>query len=124
MKKTQTVLVNLALHFETPVQEDDDQTDDRAHRFSLRALEVLEKAFADDSSFAGYFSFSHSPLDHPSINAGQCSRCGQWTTDREASSPLRELCNGARIDGQLLCDDCLPADHRWAFLPGRNLEEP
>lgn len=54
-------------------------------------------------------------LDSVSMNCGQCSTCGRWTTDREKSDPLLQLCNGASYEGELLCDDCLPEDHRWSF---------
>lgn len=54
-------------------------------------------------------------LDPSSSNCGRCENCGQWTTDRERPDSIPELCNGAAVDGKLLCDDCLPKDHRWAF---------
>ena len=54
-------------------------------------------------------------LDTGSMNCGQCSTCGRWTTDREKSDPLLQLCNGASFEGELLCDDCLPEDYRWSF---------
>jgi hypothetical protein len=55
------------------------------------------------------------PLDPSFANAGQCAVCGAWTTDRERSDSLPGLTNGAIIDERLLCDEHLPADHRWAF---------
>lgn len=54
-------------------------------------------------------------LDPGSMNCGQCSTCGRWTTDREKSDPLLQLCNGATFEGKLLCDDCLPEDHTGSF---------
>lgn len=54
-------------------------------------------------------------LDPGSMNCGLCSTCGRWTTDREKRDPLLQLCNGATFEGKLLCDDCLPEDHRWSF---------
>jgi hypothetical protein len=49
------------------------------------------------------------------VNSGQCTVCGVWVTDPEQPEPVRGLQNGARVHGQLLCDDDLPADHPWAF---------
>ena len=47
-------------------------------------------------------------LDPGTMNCGQCCKCSTWTTDREKPDPIRELTNGAVVDGELLCDDCLP----------------
>lgn len=43
------------------------------------------------------------------------SKCGQWTTDREKPDSIVGLSNGATINGRLLCDECLPPKHKWAF---------
>lgn len=55
------------------------------------------------------------PLLSELTNCGTCSSCGAWATDREKDEPIEGLANGATIDGKLLCDECLPADHKWAF---------
>lgn len=62
-----------------------------------------------------WISSSSIILDPESMNCDKCTRCGQWTTNREKSDPILELCDGAKVDGELLCDECLPSDHRWAF---------
>ena len=49
------------------------------------------------------------------MNCGKCSSCGAWTTDREKDEQIEGLTNGATLDGKLLCDECLPEDHKWAF---------
>lgn len=54
-------------------------------------------------------------LDPERMNCGLCSTCSQWTTDREKPNAILELCYGATVEGKLLCDDCLPKGHRWAF---------
>jgi len=54
-------------------------------------------------------------LEPDELNCGKCSNCGQWVTDKEKPDVILELCNGTTVDGKLLCDDCLPPDHRWAF---------
>ncbi len=54
-------------------------------------------------------------LDPKNFNCGKCSNCGQWTTDREKPEALEGICNGATVDDKLLCDECLPSDHRWSF---------
>ncbi len=54
-------------------------------------------------------------LEREHINSGQCHNCGRWVTDREKANPLNGLCNGATVNGKLLCDECLPTDHEFAF---------
>lgn len=54
-------------------------------------------------------------LDSSESNCGRCANCGGWVTDREKDNAIPELCNGATVDGKLLCDECLPSNHRWAF---------
>jgi hypothetical protein len=49
------------------------------------------------------------------MNCGKCENCGCWTTDREKDDPIFGLDDGATHNGKLLCDECLPPDHRWAF---------
>ena len=34
---------------------------------------------------------------------------------REKPDPIRGLSNGATVNGELLCDECLPEHHPWAF---------
>ncbi len=54
-------------------------------------------------------------LDEKDINCGRCHNCNGWVTDREMPNSIKGLCNGATYEGVLLCDECLPSDHRWAF---------
>lgn len=64
---------------------------------------------------ANWNSSSFSILDPTRMNCGKCCRCGAWVTDREKSAPVVGLANGATVNGELLCDECLPKGHRWAF---------
>ncbi|MFD1885509.1 hypothetical protein [Paenibacillus wenxiniae] len=54
-------------------------------------------------------------LDPVTMNCGRCFNCSCWVTDREKPNPIDELNNGAIVEGRLLCDECLPENHRWAF---------
>lgn len=65
--------------------------------------------------FLEWNSTSSLILDPINFNCGRCSNCGQWTTDREKPDVIGGICNGATFEGRLLCDECLPPDHRWAF---------
>lgn len=54
-------------------------------------------------------------LEPRNTNCGRCNNCNKWVTNREQEEHIDELNNGAIVNGQLLCDECLPEDHRWAF---------
>ena len=69
----------------------------------------------DEQHKAEWQSTSTLYLDPLTMNCGQCARCHGWTTDREKPDPIRGLSNGATVDGELLCDECLPDHHPWAF---------
>ena len=69
----------------------------------------------DKTHFAEWESCYQFVLDPNNMNCGKCSNCGGWTTDMEKEDPIAELTNGATVDGLLLCDSCLPENHRWAF---------
>jgi hypothetical protein len=54
-------------------------------------------------------------LNEATLNCGHCHNCNCWCTDKEKPNSISQLCNGAVYDGKLLCDECLPKNHRWAF---------
>lgn len=69
----------------------------------------------DKTHTADWQSTTELLLDPLTMNCGRCAKCRGWTTDREKPDPVAGLCNGATVNGELLCDECLPAGHRWAF---------
>jgi hypothetical protein len=54
-------------------------------------------------------------LDKEKMNCGNCEKCGCWVTDLDKEGAISELNRGAVYDGKLLCDECLPPDHKYAF---------
>ena len=48
---------------------------------------------------------------------GRCSQCNRWVYDAENVTDLTPtgLGKAAFVNGDLRCDDCLPADHPIAF---------
>ncbi len=48
-------------------------------------------------------------------NIGKCVNCGCWTSDHSKDDASAEVSNGAKVDGEWLCDVCLPKDHPNAF---------
>jgi hypothetical protein len=54
-------------------------------------------------------------LDKETMNCGNCEKCGCWVTDLDKEGVISELNRGAVYDGKLLCDECLPPDHKYAF---------
>ncbi|WPB82251.1 hypothetical protein KYC5002_24435 [Archangium violaceum] len=80
-----------------------------------RSLTRAVNAALEQPRPLGWQTVRSSELDPASSNCGRCTRCGGWVTDRDRPEPLDGLGNGARVDGQLLCDEHLPEGHRWAF---------
>ncbi len=48
-------------------------------------------------------------------NFGRCRLCGCPTSDKTQEHAVEEVSNGAIVDGDWLCDTCLPPDHPNAF---------
>lgn len=69
----------------------------------------------EENVFMKWEGTSMVPLLPELSNCGKCFSCGTWTTDREKEEPIEGLANGAVVNGNLLCDQCLPQDHTWAF---------
>lgn len=74
-----------------------------------------EDILIDNTHKAVWQSTSEVFLDSKTMNCGKCVRCHGWTTDKEKPNYIDGLCNGATVNGELLCDECLPEGHRWAF---------
>jgi len=114
MEGKKTVLIRVAYLVELP--EEDINSDDGV-------LDRLTSLIGEDKNLVvnqkeievKWNSTSSLILEPDELNCDKCSNCGQWVTDREKPKAITELCNGATVDGKLLCDDCLPSDHRWAF---------
>jgi hypothetical protein len=70
--------------------------------------------YGEDSQL-GWSFLTAIPLDENGLNCGRCSNCGGWASDKEKPGFIRELGIGARINGKLFCDECLPPDHPLAF---------
>ncbi|MDO3412469.1 hypothetical protein QWJ34_22080 [Saccharibacillus sp. CPCC 101409] len=110
MKKT--YLVKLSYLIELDEDQGEDEEYFEQHIFNEAGEDqVLEKT---NKTLEWQNAFSLQ-LDPSSMNCGRCDNCGQWTTDRERPDAVMELCCGATVDGRLLCDECLPKDHPWAF---------
>lgn len=76
---------------------------------------AVDSALGNLPKHLGWISSSFMEIGTPGMNSGRCVICGAWVTDREKPKPISGLCNGATVDGNLLCDEHLPAEHRWAF---------
>lgn len=44
-------------------------------------------------------------------NLGQCAKCGTWVSDYMKPDRVSCTSNGENIDGQWLCDACIPKDN-------------
>ncbi len=76
---------------------------------------VENEIILNDNHKLKWESSSSIMLNPLTMNCGRCSNCHGWVTDREKPNSIDELNNGATVEGRLLCDECLPEDHRWAF---------
>ena len=110
MKKT--VLLRLGVLVEVDPDGDSRELVRIMHR--LHAA-IDQELGCQDNRVVGCQSNRPLELDDPGLNCGRCAVCGGWVTDCARPDRIPELCNGAVVDGQLLCDDHLPPDHRWAF---------
>jgi hypothetical protein len=91
---------------------------DEAQDFELKihnAGITCDKVVVDDNHKAKLIQSSIELVDPKEKNCGQCARCGAWVADYEKPEPVEGLGIGARVNGELLCDECLPSDHPLAF---------
>lgn len=91
------------------------EPDKAAGELARRLEEALIGVLGDQAPHLGWQSTRVLRVDVPRLNSGQCAVCGTWVTDREAPEPVVGLVNGAHVADRLLCDEHLPAGHRWAF---------
>ena len=75
-----------------------------------KVLDIKE----EDSEF-GWRSTSIIVLNETELNCGKCANCGTWTSDAAKENYISALGTGATVNGKLLCDDCLPKQHPYAF---------
>ncbi|WP_145410604.1 hypothetical protein [Paenibacillus xylanexedens] len=81
----------------------------------LSISNVIGRDISVSSNKLQWESISTILLDPETINCGRCNNCKSWVTDREKENHIDELNNGAIINGKILCDECLPEGHPWAF---------
>ena len=53
--------------------------------------------------------------DSDEDNIGKCANCKVWTAYFDKPDPVMGVSIGAKVEGVLLCDLCLPKDHPRAF---------
>ncbi|MBP1967541.1 hypothetical protein [Paenibacillus aceris] len=108
MKKT--VLVNISYYVE--IDESENELSQKIQR-KLCENRILESD--DENVFLKWNQSSFKVLNPQIMNCGRCANCGCWTTDMEKHNAIFGLDNGAVHNNKLLCDECLPPDHKWAF---------
>ncbi len=69
----------------------------------------------DDESDFGWRYTSITVLDKNEHNYGKCAKCGTLTSDKGKEGFIPEIGTGATVNEELLCDDCLPQGHPFAF---------
>ncbi len=108
MKKTMLISVAYLVEIE---ENKEDQSEFITNQLSNdKAME-----FGNKQLLLKWNETSSRVLDADIMNCGTCENCGCWVTDREKDEPIFGLDDGATYNGKLLCDECLPPNHRWAF---------
>lgn len=114
MENKKTVLIRVSYLVE--LSEAETNSDDGLHDKIVNKLcESRKLQIEDGEAILHWNSASSLVLEPENLNCGKCSKCEQWTTDREKPDAVADICNGATVNGKLLCDECLPSDHRWVF---------
>ena len=80
-----------------------------------RLAECLEENIEYNGNVFEWQSSKVGIFDTESDNIGKCANCGAWTTDCDGCNPVNGVSYGAKLNGVLLCDICLPKDHPKAF---------
>lgn len=107
-----TILIKVAYLVDLPENREFEPTIDKI----TSKLSKDKNVILDGTEIAlKWESTSAATLSPDEMNCGKCENCGRWITDKEDKDAIAELCNGATFKGKLLCDECLPKDHRWAF---------
>lgn len=114
MKAKKTVLVSVAYLVELP-EEEINSDNGLLETITNEVSESKDLLIENKDISLEWNCTSAYILDSENLNCGECSKCGQWTTDREKPNAIEGISNGATVEGQLLCDECLSFDHRWAF---------
>jgi hypothetical protein len=114
--KTVTYVLDLSKHMEGQEVKD---ISDQSVRFQEAADWDYKSAFLEGDREQEDFLYEHISTcpeiyDTEIHNVGQCAQCGAWTTDIEQEDAVFEMVPGAKVDGVLLCDGCLPEGHEWA----------
>ncbi len=111
--KTKTILISINVLTEVPsdVVDDPNCNDlDKLESCLTEAVENVETTFK-----VSWTSTQRLVLNPETMNCGKCDSCGCWVSDREKDVVIRQLDVAARVDGKLLCDECLPKSHHLAF---------
>jgi hypothetical protein len=80
-----------------------------------RLANCLEKDVECNGSVFEWVSSVSGIFDTEKDNIGKCANCGALTTDCDKSNPVKGIHYGAKLNGTLLCDLCLPKNHPRAF---------
>lgn len=113
----QLILLEVGILVEVDKSEDCYEMIMEGSRIGNRLQEAVNKTLGcAKGDMMGSQSLSVTVLDSNHVNCGQCANCGALTTDLDAPDPITLLgSRGGIHEGRLLCDDCLPSDHRHAF---------
>jgi hypothetical protein len=105
-----TLLVNISYYVEINESENGLPKEIQSKLCEHRTLEI-----DDEKVYLKWNESSFRVLDPEIMNCGRCANCGCWVTDRDKDAAIFGVDDGAVHENKLLCDECLPSDHKWAF---------
>ena len=114
-KRTILLTMSIAVEIHAAAPPDSDAKDAELFSIEARLQQAIEEALGDQSDHLGWMSSRFQELGVTGSNSGRCAVCGAWTTDLEQPDPVNGIQYGARVVGELLCDEHLPAGHPLHF---------
>lgn len=112
MKNKISVLLNVSFLFEA----DENELNEDFNNYDKLQNEIIKKVEEIGKDYnLKWESSQQIVLDEKNMNCGHCVNCGCWVTDLDKEATISGLNRGAIHNGKLLCDECLPKDHKHAF---------
>ena len=112
MLKTESVLISVSIIVTAPALDplpDGEVVDSVLEDFCGAVAERLGASVTDLKRESWFEEDSGVNFNYLSEeNAGHCAKCGRWTSDYDAPDFLDRLMIGKTIEGELLCDECIP----------------
>ncbi|MCA9976384.1 MAG: hypothetical protein KC413_11560 [Anaerolineales bacterium] len=108
-----TVLISVNFLAEIPDDVVDDPEFNELNKLENELADLAEKINSEIK--LEWESIQTIVLNPNTMNCGKCESCGRWVSNREANDSIPQLNIAGMHEGKLLCDECLPKNHKLAF---------